>query len=65
MIALPEDLDTWLVWQERLNPRQVDLGLERVRPVARAMGLDTSRLPVLTVAGTNGKGSVVAYLEAL
>jgi dihydrofolate synthase/folylpolyglutamate synthase len=65
MSDLPTGLDAWLAWQERLNPRQVDLGLERLRPVARIMGIDTSPARVVTVAGTNGKGSVVSYLEAL
>ncbi|MDX1433145.1 MAG: Mur ligase family protein, partial [Gammaproteobacteria bacterium] len=58
-------LEEWLRWQETLNPRLVDLGLDRLRPVALRMGLTALTMPVVTVAGTNGKGSCVAYLEAV
>lgn len=58
-------LADWLEWLERLHPRAIDLGLERVGRVARALGVDRPRVPVLTVAGTNGKGSVCAMLEAI
>src|SRR5687767_14803402 len=58
-------LDEWLVWQEGLHPRAVDLGLERVRAVAARLGVLKFSCPVITVAGTNGKGSCVALLESL
>ena len=58
-------LDDWLRWQEGLNPRSVDLGLDRVRRVAARMGLDALPMPLVTVAGTNGKGSCVAYLTSI
>lgn len=58
-------LADWLRWLERLHPRAVDLGLERVATVARALGVDTPDVPVVTVGGTNGKGSVCAMLEAI
>lgn len=58
-------LESWLQRLERLHPKQIDLGLERVRTVAGRMGLLRPRAPVITVAGTNGKGSTVAVLEAL
>jgi dihydrofolate synthase/folylpolyglutamate synthase len=49
-----------------MHPRSIDLGLERVRRVAEALGLDaTLPCPVVTVAGTNGKGSSVALLESI
>jgi len=57
-------LDDWLRWQESLNPKSVDLGLERPRAVAARMGLECLPVPVVTVAGTNGKGSCVAYLAS-
>ncbi len=41
------------------------MGLARVMAVARVLGLDAARCPVITVGGTNGKGSTVAHLEAL
>lgn len=61
----PRSLDGWLAWIETLHPRQIELGLDRVRCVAKAMGI--ARLPctVVTVGGTNGKGSSVAMLEAV
>lgn len=59
------DLAAWLEWQERLHPTEIELGLERVRAVAAAMGLDHPPFRVVTVGGTNGKGSCVATLEAL
>ncbi len=54
----------WLKWQESLNPRGIDLGLERCLPVARSLGLLPLPFPLVSVAGTNGKGSCVAMLEA-
>lgn len=56
-------LSDWLAWQQRLHPRAVDLGLERVREVFRRMGSRKPAKRVVTVAGTNGKGSCVALLE--
>jgi len=58
-------LEEWLRWQETLHPRTIDLGLERVRQVAQAVGLAPFACPVITVGGTNGKGSCVALLEAM
>jgi dihydrofolate synthase/folylpolyglutamate synthase len=58
-------LDEWLTLQESVHPQSIDMGLERVSQVARALGVAVPASPVITVAGTNGKGSVVAHLEAL
>jgi dihydrofolate synthase/folylpolyglutamate synthase len=58
-------LADWLRWQEGLNPRLVDLGLERCALVAQRMGLASLPMPVVTVAGTNGKGSCIAYLASI
>ena len=60
-----ETLDEWLQVQQSVHPRSIDLGLERVTRVARALGVHTARCPVVTVGGTNGKGSVVAHSDAL
>ncbi len=57
-------LDDWLAHCERLHPTTIDLGLARVRGVADSMGLRFD-CPVITVAGTNGKGSSCAMLEAI
>jgi dihydrofolate synthase / folylpolyglutamate synthase len=59
------DLAAWLAWQERLHPAEIELGLERVGAVLAAMGLHRPPFRVITVGGTNGKGSCVAVLEAL
>jgi dihydrofolate synthase/folylpolyglutamate synthase len=55
----------WLVWLETLHPRKIDLGLERVAHVAGNMQLLTPAHGIITVAGTNGKGSSVALLESI
>lgn len=58
-------LDDWLNWQETLHPRAVELGLERVRAVQRRLRPEPPPHIVITVGGTNGKGSCVALLEAI
>jgi dihydrofolate synthase / folylpolyglutamate synthase len=58
-------LAVWLEQQTRSHPRAIDLTLERVREVARRLDLLAPRHLVITVAGTNGKGSTVAYLDAV
>ena len=66
MIMRFECLEDWLAWQESLNPKEIDLGLDRVSDVLSAASLSSSfACPLITVAGTNGKGSVVATLEAI
>lgn len=57
-------LAEWLERIERLHPKTVDLGLERVRAVAERLGLSIPAV-VITVGGTNGKGSSCAMLEAI
>jgi len=57
-------LDDWLAHCERLHPKNIDMGLDRVREVAQRMALRFD-CPVITVAGTNGKGSTCAMLEAV
>ena len=58
-------LEEWLRWQERLNPREIDLGLERVREVWQSLSTGLDGATVITVAGTNGKGSTIALLESI
>jgi len=58
-------LTQWLARLEVLHPNPVDLGLERVAQVARELDIIPVVMPVVTVAGTNGKGSTVAVLEAV
>lgn len=58
-------LSGWLAWQETLHPKKIDLGLERVAVVADRLQLLHPDCGVITVAGTNGKGSSVAMLESI
>ena len=58
-------LEDWLSYLESLHPRGqagIELGLERIRQVKGVLG-QTQHCPVITVGGTNGKGSTCAYLE--
>ena len=59
------DLQQWLAYIERQHPRTIELGLERVREVATRLGLERPAAQVVSVAGTNGKGSTVAFIEAI
>ncbi|MGN7724500.1 bifunctional tetrahydrofolate synthase/dihydrofolate synthase [Luteimonas sp. 22616] len=62
---LPITLADWLAYIERQHPRSIDMGLERVREVAGRMRLGRPGRHVITVGGTNGKGSTVAFIEAI
>ncbi|MFT6372694.1 MAG: dihydrofolate synthase/folylpolyglutamate synthase [Gammaproteobacteria bacterium] len=56
-------LQEWLDWQLLLHFRSIDLGLERVSTVANRLGINKVANQVITVAGTNGKGSTVTSYE--
>ena len=58
-------LAEWLEFQQRVHPQSMDFTLERIRTVLARLGLDKPRAPVITVGGTNGKGSVTAMLESI
>ena len=58
-----DTLDQWLEWQTVLHDKAIDLGLDRVREVADRLGINKIANRVITVAGTNGKGSTVAAYE--
>jgi len=58
-------LDDWLLWQESLSPRAIDLGLDRVERVARRLSLTPPPGSVFTISGTNGKGSTAGFLDSL
>jgi dihydrofolate synthase / folylpolyglutamate synthase len=58
-------LAEWLTLQESVHPKSIDMGLARVSAVARTLALAEPACAVITVGGTNGKGSTVAHLEAL
>jgi len=58
-------LNQWLNWQVSLHSREIDLGLARVKRVAQRLNLLPPPFPIITVAGTNGKGSSVILLDAI
>ncbi|PCM46396.1 bifunctional tetrahydrofolate synthase/dihydrofolate synthase [Marinobacter sp. ANT_B65] len=58
-------LDQWLSWLESIHPVEIDLGLDRVLVVLRRLFRKKPTARIITVAGTNGKGSTVAALEVL
>lgn len=60
-----DSLKGWLTWQESFHPQAIDLGLERASRVFNKLNPGYQKPITITVAGTNGKGSCVAYLEAI
>jgi len=64
-LARPTTLAGWLAWQERLHHRTMDFGLARIGEVAGRLAPWPPARRVITVGGTNGKGSAVALLEAI
>ncbi len=64
MTPPPNTLDDWLAHCEQLHPTDIDMGLARIRTVAERMKISFS-CPVISVAGTNGKGSTCTMLAAI
>ncbi|MCU7958716.1 MAG: bifunctional folylpolyglutamate synthase/dihydrofolate synthase [gamma proteobacterium symbiont of Bathyaustriella thionipta] len=58
-------LQDWLDWLGRINPQEIRLGLERIAAVWQGLQMEKFTQPVIMLAGTNGKGSSVAYLESI
>jgi dihydrofolate synthase / folylpolyglutamate synthase len=63
-MTTPKTLSDWLAHCAAMHPKTLDLSLERTVEVARALGIHFL-VPVITVAGTNGKGSTCAMLESI
>ena len=61
---MPLSLNDWLIRLESLHPKTIELGLDRVSEVAQRLGIQFG-CPVITVGGTNGKGSTCAMLESI
>jgi len=61
---MKRDLNTWLKYIQTLHPIGIDMGLERLNKVKERLNLKIN-CPVITVGGTNGKGSTCAYLERI
>lgn len=64
MQNLPTTLPDWLALLEKMHPKAIDMGLERVATVKERLGIRFD-CPVITVGGTNGKGSTCAMLESI
>ncbi len=62
---MPRSLDEWLAYQTSVHPQAIDLGLDRLRQVLDRLGWRQPMVPVITVAGTNGKGSVSGFCAAI
>jgi dihydrofolate synthase/folylpolyglutamate synthase len=62
---LSRSLGQWLTYQTQVHPQAIDLGLERLRKVLTRLHWKQPSVPVVTVAGTNGKGSVTAYCTSI
>jgi len=60
-----QDLESWLGWQETLHPRLIELGLDRIQQVFQRLYPKPPPFTVITIGGTNGKGSSVALLESI
>ena len=60
-----QTLHEWLSWQEQIYPDVIDLGLHRVAALLKTLGLDKPAYPILTIGGTNGKGSCVSFAESM
>ena len=62
--AAGASLDQWLDFIEKLHDKPIDMGLERMQTMIARMGIKFE-CPVVTVAGTNGKGSTCAVMERI
>ncbi len=58
-------LAEWLAWFETLHPKKIDMSLDRIRVILDKLGLRPPGYKVITVGGTNGKGSCVAILDSV
>ncbi|MES2013377.1 MAG: bifunctional tetrahydrofolate synthase/dihydrofolate synthase [Pseudomonadota bacterium] len=61
---MPKNLAAWLNYIESLHSKPIAMGLDRVKAVAKRLNL-YPQFPIITVAGTNGKGSTCAMLEGI
>lgn len=62
---MTDNLHDWLQRLEQMQPDKMELGLGRIKKAALSLGIDTPGFRIITVAGTNGKGSTVAFADAM
>ena len=60
-----ETVNEWLDWQQTVHPLNIDFKLERILSVYQKLNISSIAKKVITVAGTNGKGSTVSFLESV
>ena len=60
-----ESLSDWLKWQNSFHHQDIDLGLDRVQTVYQKLFSDNPPFKIITIAGTNGKGSTAAFIEGI
>jgi dihydrofolate synthase/folylpolyglutamate synthase len=60
-----ESLSDWLKWQNSFHHQEIDLGLDRVQTVYQKLFSDNPPFKIITIAGTNGKGSTAAFIEGI
>ncbi|MGH8175961.1 MAG: bifunctional tetrahydrofolate synthase/dihydrofolate synthase [Steroidobacter sp.] len=65
MSTVRRSLSEWLSWQETLHPSAIDLGLDRLRRTLQRLDWRSPTCPVITIGGTNGKGSSTALISAI
>ena len=58
-------VDEWLEWQQTVHPLNIDFKLERILSVYKKLNISKVANKIITVAGTNGKGSTVSFLESI
>lgn len=63
--VVASELAKWLAQIEQYHPNEIELGLERTEQVLARMSLDLSSSFIISIAGTNGKGSTVEYLKTI
>ncbi|HEY4713586.1 MAG TPA: Mur ligase family protein, partial [Aquirhabdus sp.] len=64
-LSAQSTLDEWLDYWQTIHITAIDMGLERVRPVAEQLEILHPDVPVITIAGTNGKGSTTTVIAAI
>lgn len=64
LTAQSKSLSQWLDYIEALHPKSIAMGLDRVSDVALRLNL-SPQFPIISIAGTNGKGSTCAMLESI
>ena len=60
-----DTVNEWLDWQQTVHPLNIDFKLERILSVYEQLNITSIAKKIITVAGTNGKGSTVSFLESI